>query len=215
MPAKTARAAAKRPYNSARRAQQAAQTRTDVMAAATRLFAEHGWAGTTLAAIADEAGVSVETIYNGFGSKKGLLRAAMDAAVVGDVEPIPLAERPEFAALGEGDLDERIARAVALHAGIQERSAGVWQAIVEASSSDEEVDAWRLELEAGRRVDTARGFEVVLGRRADDQLVTMLWALYSPETYRKLVDDEGMSRAEYEALLAEATKRLAAPLRTG
>src|SRR5690554_2448277 len=95
----TSAARSKRPYNSTRRARQAAQTRADVLAAAMALFAEQGWAGTTLAAIADEAGVSVETIYNGFGSKKALLREAFDVAVVGDAEPIPLAERPEFAAL--------------------------------------------------------------------------------------------------------------------
>ena len=46
-----------------------------------------------------------ETIYNGFGSTKGLLRAAMDAAVVGDTEPVPYGDRPEFLDLGKGMLD--------------------------------------------------------------------------------------------------------------
>ena len=36
----------------------------------------------------------------------------------------------------------------------------------------------------------------------------MLWVLYSPETYRKLVVDDGLSRAEYEALLIDASRRL-------
>ena len=49
----------------------------------------------------------------------------------------------------------------------------------------------------------------MLGEKADDALVTMLWVLYSPETYRKLVIDDGMSRPEYEALLADASRRLA------
>ena len=70
--------APKRSYNSSRRSLQAAQTRDEVIRAAMARFSATGWAGTTLAAIAEEAGVSVETIYNGFGSKKGLLRAAMD-----------------------------------------------------------------------------------------------------------------------------------------
>ncbi|MGH9133320.1 MAG: TetR/AcrR family transcriptional regulator, partial [Ilumatobacteraceae bacterium] len=73
----------RRPYRSTRRKQQAARTRSDVLAAAVRLFAEHGWSGSTLAAIAREADVAVETVYGAFGSKKGLLRAAMDVAVVG------------------------------------------------------------------------------------------------------------------------------------
>ncbi len=63
----------KRSYNSSRRTLQAAQTRDEVLRAATELFRETGWAGTTLAAIAERAGVSVETVYKGFGSKKGLL----------------------------------------------------------------------------------------------------------------------------------------------
>jgi len=200
---------AKRSYNSSRRSLQAAQTRDVVIRAAVARFSATGWAGTTLAAIAEEAGVSVETIYNGFGSKKALLRAAMDAAVVGDTEPIPFVERPAFLELGTGTLDERIARGVALVADTHARSAGVWLAIVEASSADDEVDAWRLELEKGRRIDTARSLQLVLDRPVDEKLAAILWILYSPETYFKLVNDSGMSREEYEALLTDASKRLA------
>ena len=65
-----------------------------------------------------------------------------------------------------------------------------------------------IELEENRRVDTHRSIERVLGRKVDDTLVTLLWVLYSPETYRKLVVDSGLSRDEYEALLVEASNRL-------
>jgi len=204
MPAKTA----KRTYNSSRRTLQAAQTREEVLRAATRLFGETGWAGTTLAAIAEDAGVSVETIYKGFGSKKRLLREAMDVAVVGDAEPIPYSQRAEFASLGTGTLAERTARGIAIVAVINERSAGIWQAIVEAASADEEVARWRVELEENRRVDTKRSVELILGREVEDTLVTLLWVLYSPETYRKLVVDSGLSRADYESLLVDASERL-------
>jgi AcrR family transcriptional regulator len=199
---------AKRSYNSSRRALQAAQTRQDVLEAAVELFRANGWSGTTLAAIAEAAGVAVETVYNGFGSKKALLRAAMDAAVVGDVEPIPFVERPEFRALAEGTLDERIARAAEVTAAIHERSAGIWQAITEAAGSDEEVDTWRLEMEQGRRLDVGRSAERIVGAPVDDHLVTTLWVLYSAETYRSLVVDSGMTRADYETFLAKATQRL-------
>lgn len=207
--------ARKRSYDSTRRQQQAAQTRADVLRAATALFHEQGWAGTTLAAIAAAAGVSVETIYNGFGSKKGLLREAMGVAVVGDDEPVPLVDRPEFAALGEGTVDERIARGIALLTDIHVRSAGVWEAIVEAAQADPDVEAWRREMEALRRVDVGRSIEAILGRPADERLVTMLWLLFSPESYRKLVTDAGLTREEYEAFLIDATNRLAAPVLGG
>ncbi|MFP5320362.1 MAG: TetR/AcrR family transcriptional regulator [Acidimicrobiia bacterium] len=198
----------KRSYNSARRAQQAAQTRADVVAAAITLFGEQGWAGTTLAAIAEAAGVSVETIRNGFGSKKGLLRVAMDVAVAGDAEEVPLAERAVFRSLGEGRLDERVQRVAELAIAIQERSSGVWQAIVEAAGGDEEVDAWRLEMEAGRRIDVGRGLALVLGRDPDDRLVTVMWLMLGPEAYRKLVVDQGMSRDDYCELVADLVLRL-------
>src|SRR5215813_2309798 len=97
-----------RSYNSTRRTRQAAQTRAEILTAAIELFGEHGWAGTTLAAIAERADVAVETIYSGFRSKKGLLRAALDVAVVGDTEAIPFSERPEAKALAEGTRDQRL-----------------------------------------------------------------------------------------------------------
>jgi AcrR family transcriptional regulator len=207
MPAKTA---AKRSYNSSRRTLQAAQTRDEVLRAAVRLFATTGWAGTTLAAIADEAGVSVETIYNGFGSKKGLLEAARDFSIVGDSAPVPLVERPEFHQLGEGTLDARIAHAAAITADVHERSALVWQAIIEAASADEDINLHRREQEEGRRAVLRQSAELVLGKAPDEQLVTSMWILYSPEAYLKLAHDAGFTREQYEAYLIDATKRLIA-----
>jgi AcrR family transcriptional regulator len=201
--------APKRAYASTRRSQQAAKTREDVFQAAIELFRAQGWAGTTVAAIAERAGVAVETVYKAGGAKSALLRGAMDAAVVGDTEPVPLAERPEVQGLGEGTEDERITRAVAITAAIHERSAGVWMAIVEAAASDAKVDAWRLELERGRRLELERSTERIFGAPLDDHLLTMVWVLYGPETYLKLTGDEGLSRAEYEAFLVRATQRLA------
>ena len=61
----------KRAYNSSRRQEQASQTRFQIIEAARRLFIERGYAGATLDAIAQEAGVAVETVYASFGNKKG------------------------------------------------------------------------------------------------------------------------------------------------
>ena len=65
-------------YNSARRRQQAAETRRAILAAASRLFAERGFAGTSLEAIAQEAGVAVQTVYSSVGGKRALLPAIND-----------------------------------------------------------------------------------------------------------------------------------------
>ena len=199
-----------RTYNSTRRSRQAAQTREEIVTAAIELFGETGWAGTTLAAIAERAGVAVETIYSGFGSKKGLLRAAMDVAVVGDVEEVPLADRPESLRLGEGPLDQRLRAAAALIADIHERSIGVWRALVEAARADEELERLRNDLEGGRRDEIARSLERIFGRTIEGRILDLLWAIFGTEVYAKLVLDAGLSRADYEACMVDALVGLTA-----
>jgi AcrR family transcriptional regulator len=68
----------RRAYNSPLRADQAQQTRRRILEAARELFVDRGYAGTTVAAVAAEAGVSPETIYLTLGGKRGLLEGVMD-----------------------------------------------------------------------------------------------------------------------------------------
>jgi AcrR family transcriptional regulator len=69
---------ATRAYHSPLRADQAQRTRRRVLESARRLFVEHGYAKTTVAAVADDAGVSPETIYLAVGGKRGLLEGVME-----------------------------------------------------------------------------------------------------------------------------------------
>lgn len=69
-----------RRYESARRAEQAERTRADIADAARRLFVERGWAATTIRAVAQEARVSVPTVYATYGDKPGLVRALAESA---------------------------------------------------------------------------------------------------------------------------------------
>ena len=90
----------RRTYTSSIRAEQSAHTRAVVLAAARALFLEEGgYARTSLSAIAAAAGVSVQTIYNTFGSKAALLKAVYDTTLAGDDEPVPMGQRPEFFAM--------------------------------------------------------------------------------------------------------------------
>jgi AcrR family transcriptional regulator len=73
----------RRGYSSPLRADQAEQTRRRILASAFSLFAKGGYAGTTIAAVAEDAGVSPETIYQGFGGKRGLLEGAIEMAIEG------------------------------------------------------------------------------------------------------------------------------------
>src|SRR3954447_4861926 len=82
-----------RPYNSPRRAEQAAATRRDILAAAQRLFERQGYAATTMAAVATEARVALKTVYLAFETKSGLLRALWHLLLRGDEEESPVGER--------------------------------------------------------------------------------------------------------------------------
>jgi AcrR family transcriptional regulator len=73
----------KRKYHSPLRADQAEQTRRRVLDAAFRLFADGGYAATTVGAVAEEAGVSPETIFVSLGGKRGLLEGVIETAIAG------------------------------------------------------------------------------------------------------------------------------------
>jgi AcrR family transcriptional regulator len=77
----------RRKYHSPLRADQAEQTRRRILAAAFHLFVERGYAGTTIAAIAEEAHVAPETIYLSVGGKRGLLEGVIEMAITGDDDP--------------------------------------------------------------------------------------------------------------------------------
>jgi AcrR family transcriptional regulator len=205
---RTKPAPAKRAYNSSRRKRQAEQTRADVLAAAVERFNETGWAGTTVADIADAAGVAVETVYSGFGSKKALLRDAADVAVAGDAEPLTYVERPEFAAMGEGPLGDRVRVGMDMIADSNERTHGIWRALGEAAQSDDELHDWALDAERRRRLDTGRSLERIFERPPPEPMLDALCILYGQDSYRRLVIERGYSRGAYQRLLAEATVRL-------
>src|SRR5882724_2544777 len=82
-----------RRYDSPRRREQAAATRREILEAAQRLFEEHGYATTTIAAIAAEAGVALKTVYVAFETKSGVLRALWHLLLRGDEDEVPVMAR--------------------------------------------------------------------------------------------------------------------------
>ena len=88
-----------RRYSSELRSEQTALARRLILDTAHRLFVERGYLGTTLAAVAATAGVSVQTVYNVVGGKSVLLKTVYDVAMAGDDQPVPVAERPAVRAM--------------------------------------------------------------------------------------------------------------------
>jgi AcrR family transcriptional regulator len=198
----TDQAPARRPYRSPRRQQQAAETRAAVVGAATRLFGERGWAATGMRDVAREAGVSVETVYASFRTKADLLMAAIDVAVTGDAAPVPIAERPEFAALGRGSRAQRCRAAAQLATDVNRRTIGVNLALREAAASDPSLDGLRRKREEDRRSDIAAAAALVTGHEVAPERVDAVWAVVDGGVFRMLTDLRRWSIEQYEAWLA-------------
>ena len=158
--------------------------------------------------VAREAGVSVETVYANFRSKGDLLMAALDVAVVGDAEPVPLDQRAEFTALGRGSREQRTRAAARLVTGIHRRTAGVNLALREAAASDPELDRRMRQREEGRLSNVEQGLALVVGRPVTSEQCDALWAVLDVEVYRMLTDVRGWTEHQYEAWLADTIDRL-------
>lgn len=197
-----------RQYRSPLRARRAAETRATLLTAAGELFATRGWVGTGMRDVAAAAGVATETIYAHFSSKRALLRAVVDVAVVGDSDPVAVAARPEFAEIGMGRHADRTAAAGRLLASIYRRTAPIAKVIREAAASDGEMgDELRVARERQRR-DVAAALELIMGRAPTPVERDGVWALTSPEVYALLVEDSGWTPEQYAAWMAETLERV-------
>jgi AcrR family transcriptional regulator len=158
--------------------------------------------------IAQAAGVAVETVYAGFGSKTDLLLRAIDVGVVGDTEPVALSQRPEFAALGAGSFTDRLHAAVRMVTLINERTGGLRRALDEAAASEPQLASKLHELESRRRDNIREGVEMVIGRPVDDETLDALWAVMGAGVHRLLTEVGGRSVDDYQGWLATTTRRL-------
>ena len=132
---------AKRPYDARRRRERAAEersaTRRRVVEAARELFLSRGYVATTMADIAREAGVALQSVYTAGRSKADLLHLVTDLAVAGDDRDVMLVDRPEFLAVAaESDPERQVQMLASLIAATMERLAAVWIAYREAAAVD-------------------------------------------------------------------------------
>lgn len=202
----------KRDYRSALRAGQARQTRRTVIAAATAVFIEHGYAGATIDAVAATAGVSRKTVFTAVGGKTELLKTALDWAITGDGEEASLAERADLsAALAESDPARLLEGWVNVLVDVDIRVAPLFRALEIAADSDEAAAALRAQFEhqrlEGARTIVARLNEMgVLTnrvRRAD--AIDIAWLAGDPALFDRLVGSRGWSHRRYRSWLTELT----------
>ena len=203
-----------RRYDSPRPPAQAEATPAEIQRAAQRLLERDGYAATTMAAVADGAGVALKTVYVAFATKSGLLRTLWNVLLRGDEDGVPMGERPWFRdLLAEPDPGVRLDRMARQSRAVKDRAGALMVVIRDAAAGDDDVAAlWeRIEAQFRELLDpVARTFaeEGALrpgldpGRAAD-----VLWALNHPDVWRLLVRVRGWSADEYEIWLAGAFRR--------
>jgi AcrR family transcriptional regulator len=183
--------ARKRPYDARQRRERAEEERRAtgrrVADAARRLFLERGYVATTMADVAREAGVALQSVYNAGQSKADLLHLVMDLAVAGDDQDVMLLERPEIAAIATEPNPERQVEMIATAlATTLERLAPVWVCYREAAAVDAKAAA-NLVAAHGRRHESFAGIVAMLPedrlRRPQAETTDTLWAIGSIDTF--------------------------------
>jgi AcrR family transcriptional regulator len=141
----------KRAYESALRAEQALETRRRVRDAADRLFLRDGYQATSMSGVAEEAGVSRQTVFSAFGSKANLLKEVVDVRIVGDDAPLSVDDRRHAAVMLGSEDPVLIIRTMAnLSRSIAEGVLPMSRIVMEAAAVEPEIAAMVAAMDAGR-----------------------------------------------------------------
>lgn len=205
---------ARRQYRSTLRATQARETRKAIVLAASRLFARDGFGATTIDAIAEEAGVSRKTVFTAVGGKVELLKFAIDWAVAGDDEPVPVEQRPAVSGLlRQGDASALLRGWARVVAEIDHRVAALFRAMEIAAALDPAAQLLFAEAQAQRLqgartvVDRVVELDALNTRLGLDEAIDIAWFFADPALYDRLVLRRGWPLDRFADWLADALCR--------
>lgn len=199
----------KRRYDASRRRAVAGRNRRRVLESAERAFLSAGYAATTIAGIAAEAGVSPDTIYKTFGGKAGLVRALYEDALAGG-EAVPAEERSDAIQKQESDPRAILRAFGGFTAELSPRASPLALLVRAAAATDSELENLRRELSDSRyhRMTLVAQRLKDRGHLREGLSVTwaagVMWTYSSPELYELLVLERGLNPAEYASFLSEA-----------
>lgn len=193
-----------------RRQRKAQATRRRVLDAAETLFIRDGYATTTMAAIAEEADVAVQTVYAVFGTKRAILTELLAVRVVGDDEGSPLRDRQDWQDT-EREVDPRrqLALLASIATSVGDRIAALYGVMAGAAGSDPEIaEMYRRQQQARykdqRRVARSLSRKGALRAGLSEARATdIMWAIANPNTHRSLISERGWATEEYERWLAQ------------
>jgi len=203
----------KRRYDATGRRQAADRTRAAILNAARALFAERGYAATAMTAIADRAGVALDTVYASVGRKPELARLLIETAISGTDQAIPAEQRDYVRAIQAApDADTKIAIYAAAVTAIAPRLALVLGIVQQAARDEPGLATLWAEI-AERRAANMRLFVADLATAAPlrldlDDAADIVWATNAAELYQLLVGQRGWSPQRYQRFLADTWHRL-------
>jgi AcrR family transcriptional regulator len=173
----------------------AEETQRVIVQTASKLFFARGYYATSIAQIAAQAGVAVQTIYNSIGAKRDVLSRVLDFAAAGERAPVPVPQFMREQADGETDPLEIIGQLVEFWRGALPRTAPVFRILREAAAIDPDAAT----LERDRAAQRLRNYAIAArllderGALRDgltiDQAAATIFTVGHPETYRTLVID--------------------------
>ena len=205
----------RKPYQSTARARQRDATRTAIIAAAGALFVDDGYAATSIAAVARHAGISAESVYVIFGSKRDLLRAVMEAAAAGSRDAVVTDEWLD-GVRAEPDQRRRLRLMGDATRDVMRRVAPLDEVVRAVATSDPEIAELQREQDAQRLRDIRQLVELLA--EAGDlrvpvrQAADLMWALgRSTGLYLSLTVDRGWSHQRAFDALNDALARVLLP----
>jgi AcrR family transcriptional regulator len=204
----------KRAYASPLRQENAEATRARIVAAATELMTARGYAATTMAEVARDAGVAVQTVYASCpGGKPALAKMVYDVNLAGDAQEVPQSGRPEVQRiLDEPDPARKLALYADMATAIHRRTLTV-QRILRAAAATAPADTGLHEMLAGidrERLAGARGpaehlhgIGALRSGLTVSRAAAQIYALTATEVFERLTETCGWSDRDYSRWLAE------------
>ena len=207
---------ARRPYDASSRRENAARNRAAVLAACRELLFRDGYHHMTVRSVAEQAGVSPETIYKAFGGKPGLMKALWDVTLAGDDEPVPIADRPEMHEVRSArEPAEKLRLWAGFVRGANQRLAALYGLLAQAGPEVTQMLATtQQERLTGVRAFVAHLADVGLLAPGRDPATAAdaCWALSGPRMFLELTTERGWPPGQYEDwLVSMLTANLLAP----
>ncbi len=207
------RAVKTRPYDSTRRHAASHERRAAILAAARELFLERGYQRTTMAAVAQGAGVALDTVYELVGRKPDLFRLLLETSISGGTEPVPAEERGYVRQIhaeptAAGKLSTYARALPAIHAQL----APLIAVVHAAATAEPEINRLWQGI-THRRAANMRRLALELEATGElavsiDEAADVIWATNSPEFYVLLVHERGWSPDRYADWLTTSWQRL-------